>query len=282
MFWLIGAIFLLAGCARGAGPEDVALEYARSLYAGDAAGAYRLLSAQDRQAKDEATFLRERSHPTGFALELARKFASFIEATSMRRKSEGERVTVTLALGLPDANAPEIAGLVRGWDERRLNALSRVERRRTLKALGRLRRARALPTLEGQEAFELVREGPGWRIFLNLAGGVRVRFQAAVDDAVPLRVTVHPDEVLVNPGERVQVSVRVENPGTREIVARVGHRIEPASQAGFLAMLQCPLLLPVTVAAGQTDEFRSEYLVLKDVPAGAKRLQVTYEFARAP
>ena len=282
MLRLIGAILLLAGCARGAGPEDVALEYARSLYADDPAGAYRLLSAQDRQARDEATFLRERGQPSGFALELARKFASFIEATPAKKTSEGGHVTITLTLRLPDANAPAIAALVQGWDERRLNALSRVERRRTLKALGRLRRAGALPTLEGQEAFALVREGSGWRVFLNLAGGVRVRFQAAVDDAVPLQVTVHPDEVLVNPGERVQVSVRVRNPRTREIVARVGHRIEPASQAEFLAMLQCPMLLPVTVAPGQTEEFRSEYLVLKDVPAGAKRLQVTYEFVRVP
>ncbi len=154
---LAGGILLLASCAREAGPEDVALEYARTLYAGGAAGAYRLLSAQDRRVKDEATFLRERSRATGFALELAGRLASYIEATLVKTASEGAHVTVTLKLRLPDANAPAIATLAHQWDERRLGALSRPERWRILKDLDRLHRTRAPVTLEGEETFELNR-----------------------------------------------------------------------------------------------------------------------------
>jgi hypothetical protein len=263
----LGALALLAyGLSRDAGPEDIALEYARSLYADDAAGAYGLLSAQDRRVKDEATFLRERNHPTGFSLELARQFASFIEATPVKKTPDRGLVTVTLKLRLPDANAPQIAALVQGWDERRLNSLARAERRRIMKELNWLHRARALPTLEGEETFELVREGSGWRVFLNLAGGVRIRFEATVEEAIPLQVTVSPEEVLARPGERVQVSIHVK---------------KPKLQAEFLAMLQCPMLLPVSLAPGQVEEFRSEYLVLKEIPEGAKRFRVTYQFARA-
>jgi len=54
--------------------------------------------------------------------------------------------------------------------------------------------------------------------------------------------------------------------------------VEPETRADSLALLQCPLLLPVTVSAGQSQEFVSEYVVLKDVPGGPKQFQVTYEF----
>ena len=54
--------------------------------------------------------------------------------------------------------------------------------------------------------------------------------------------------------------------------------MEPETRADSLALLQCPLLLPVTVSAGQSQEFVSEYLVLKDVPKDTKQFRVTYEF----
>lgn len=275
---LIAGILLLTGCARGAGPEDVALNYARALYASDGARAYGLLSREDRRVKDKETFLRERDQPTGFALEAARKLASFIEATVVNRTSRGKQVTITLRLWLPDASAPQIATVVHQWDERRLNALSETEREQVMEKLTELYAARQLPAVEGEESFELVREGSGWRVFLNWAGAIRVYFRAAVDEAVPLHVTVNPEEVLAMPGERVRVSIRVENVHTREIVARVGHRIEPKRYAEFLALLQCPLFLPVTLKPGQTEEFPSEYMILKDIDDRTKRFQVMYEF----
>lgn len=271
--------FLLAGCVKDAGPEDVALEYTRALYAGDLAGAYRLISTEDRRVKDERTFLRDGGAAEGVALEMARKLASFIVATPVKKTSSGERLKVRLGLKLPNANAPEIAGLVHDWDERRLNALSDTERRQITQQLTQLHRAGQIPMLEGEETFELVREGSGWRVFLNWAGGVRVRFGATTDTALPLRVTVAPEEVRVTPGERVSVTVRAQNPTTRDVVVRVGHRVEPKLHADSLALVHCPLFLPVTLKPGETEEFRSEYVLLKDVPDSAKQFQVTYEFS---
>ena len=63
---------------------------------------------------------------------------------------------------------------------------------------------------------------------------------------------------------------------------RVGHRIEPAAQASHLALLLCPLFVPVTLGPGQTQEFVSEYLLLADVPSDAKQFAVTYRFPVAP
>jgi len=274
---LVGCI-LLASCARAPGPEEVALEYARALYASDAAHAYRLISAEDRRMKDEQMFLQERGTVKGFALEVGRQLASFITATPIEKTATGERTTVKLELRLPDANAPEIAALVYAWDERRLNALSKAEQRQIIQKLNDLHQARQLPMLEGEESFELVREASVWRVFLDWAHGVRVRFRASIKDAIPVDVTVSPGEVRATPGERVGVTVRVENRSRGDIVTRVGHRIEPRTQADALALLQCPLFVPVTLKAGEVEEFRSVYMVMKDVPDKAKEFQVTYEF----
>ena len=276
--WLV-AFLLLSSCAHEARPEDVALEYGRALYASDLEHAYRLISGEDRRMKDEATFGRERGPATGFALEVARQLASFIEATPVETRIGGDRATVRMKVRLPDASAPAIAALVADWDERHLNALPRTEREKITRRFDELHRARQIPVLEGEETFELVREAHGWRVFLNWAGGIRVRFRAALPEKMPLQVTVSPEEALVSPGERVQVTLQATNRSTRDIVARVNHRIDPTAQADSLALLQCPLFIPVTLKPGQIEEFRSEYLLLKNVPGSAKQFQVTYEFS---
>lgn len=278
--WLglvLGAL-LLSSCGREAGPEEIALEYAQALYASDSTQMYRLISAGDRRVKDEQTFRQERDAPTGFALELARQLASVIVATPVEKTISEGRARIKLRLRLPKANAPEILAIVGEWDEERLNALSRQEREVITQKLRQLHQAQKLPILEGEETFELIREGSGWRVFLNWAGGVRVRFRATMQGAISLQATVSPEEVLVTPGERVQVTVRVNNPSRGAVTARVGHRIEPKPMADSLALLQCPLLLPLTLKPGQTEEFLSKYLLLKDISEEAKQFDVTYVF----
>jgi len=239
---------------------------------------YRLTSVEDRRARDEATFRAQHGQPRGVAREAVRQLASFIRATPLETKIAGRRATVTLRFGLPDANAPEITKLMYEWDDQRLEALSASERARLRDRLAELHRSGQLPILEGDETFELVKEEAGWRLFLNWAGGVRLRFTAAVADGIPLRVTVSPDVIVLRPGERLRVTLRATNLGDRDVTTRVGHRIEPASHASSLALLQCPLFLPATLARGATEEFVSEYLLLKDVPDQLKDFRVTYEF----
>ena len=164
-----------------------------------------------------------------------------------------------LSFTLPDANAPEVLRLVHDWDDDQFERLSPAERRRIVDRLAALHRARALPTIEGEETLDLVKQDAGWRVVLNWAGGVHVRFGATVDRSVPLEVTVTPAEVVINPGERVRVTVRARNRTAHELTTRVGHRIEPAAQSQHLALVQCPLFVPITLAAGETREFTSVY-----------------------
>lgn len=277
---LIGLLLAVAvvGCDRRPTPEAVALGYGRALWASDVETMWGFVSEADRRVKDEAAFRRQHRPLRGFAGDLVRQLAEFIEATPVRSTITGDRARVTLNLQLPDANASEIRSLTYDWDEARLERLEGAERRRIHDALERLRRDRQLPVADGEETFELVREGSEWRIFLNWAGGVRVRFGAVVDPGVPLAATVIPEAALLSPGERLWVTVRATNTGDRDITTRVGHRITPAEQANHLALLQCPLFLPVTLNPGETEEFLSEYLLLADAPADAKEFAVTYRF----
>jgi hypothetical protein len=272
------SIVLFTSCTKPAAPEDVALAYGRAVYANDADTLWRLVSEADRRVKDQATFRRQQRELRGFTAEAVRRLASYIEATPVKTEVANDRAAVTLRFRVPNANAPAVSTLMHDWDEERLERLDKSERRRIGEHLERLHRERALPIVEGDETVELVREGSGWKVFLNWAGGVRVRFAAAVDPALPLHVSVTPASIVLAPGERVRVTVTARNLSSQELTTRVSHAMEPAADATHLALLECPLLLPARLRPDQTQEYVSEYLLLADVPAAVKAFEVTYRF----
>ncbi len=275
----VGLLLFLVGCVRSSAPEDVAAEYGRAIYRYDAATIYRLASVADRRAKNEESVRAQVGAPTGFALDIIRHLALFIEATPGATRLSGSRATVSLKLRLPDANAPEIRALARDWDEPALDALSASERADVRRRLDELHQRRKLPVVEGKETFELVKEDGGWRLVLDWSGALPIRFRAAVADTIPLQVTLVPIEVRAKPGESFRVTVRAKNLSGHAITSRVGHRIEPLADARSLALLQCPLFLPARWQPGETKEFVSEYLLLKDVSDRVKSFSVRYQFA---
>ena len=272
-------LLFLVGCARSPAPEDVAVEYGRAMYRYDAAAIYRLASATDRRAKDEETVRAQVGVPSGFALDIIRHLALFVEAKPVDTRLTGSRATVSLKLTLPDANAPEIRTLAHDWDETALDALSDAERADIRRKLDELHERRTLPVVEGQETFELVKEGGGWRLVLDWGGAIPVQFSASAAKTPALDVTTTPAEIRAKPGESFRVTVRAKNVSGHEVTTRVGHRIAPEADASFLALLQCPLFLPATFKPGETKEFVSEYLLLKDTPGPVTAFRVTYEFA---
>jgi len=274
----VGLLFLV-GCARSPAPEDVAVEYGRAIYRYDATAIYRLASAADRRAKDEETVRAQVGGPTGFALDIIRHLALFMEAKPVDTRLSGNRATVSLKLTLPDANAPEIRTLAHDWDETALDALADGERAQVLRKLDELHQRRTLPVVEGQETFELVKEGGGWRLVLDWGGAIPVRFSASTAKTPALDVTTTPAEIRAKPGESFRVTLRAKNVSGHEITTRVGHQIAPEADANFLALLQCPLFLPATFKPGEAKEFVSEYLLLKDTPGRVTAFRVTYEFA---
>ena len=271
-------IALLAGCASQPGPVAVAIDYGHALYAGEPHAIYRLISAKDQRAKSEVDFAHQQQTHEGFTAELLAQLASFIVATPVEARVTDRRATVRLKFALPDANAPEIRALARDWDEQALNALTDSERRRIRDRLAELHRTQTLPTVKGEETFNLVRDDGGWRVVMNWTRSVRLHFHASLQADVPLKVDIVPAEIAIGPGEPVHVTLRARNAGTREVTIRVGHRIEPVGQSSFLALLQCPLFLPVTIQPGAIKEFKSEYVLLKDVPESVTRFDVTYRF----
>lgn len=276
------AIMLVAGCARTPGPEDVALSYSRALYANDGEAIWSLVSSADRRAKNGTTFRRQQQIVDGFAWELLAQLGGYVSATPVATSIRGDRARVTLKLRLPDANAAPVRDLALGWDEKTLNELPADARARIRTGLERLHRDGTMPTVEGEESFDLVREPSGWRMSLDWARGVRIEFAAVTDPALALRVAVEPASPTVARGERFRVTLSVTNVGGREIETRVRHRIEPAPDSGHLALLQCPLLVPVRLPPGDTREFVSEYLLLADAPETLEALQVTYRFPAPP
>jgi len=274
-------LFLLVTCGREVPPEEVALEYARALYSRDLSRAYRLLSAQDREWKTEAVFVAEGDAPTGNALALARHLASFIEVASAEGKITGSRAEVKLTLRLPNANAPEVAGLVQDWDEVALNGLPEKEAERIRKDLDELHRSGRLPTLEGEEAFELVKESSGWRLAFHTAGAIRVRFTARIPEGLPLQVDPREQELRVRSGEPVQMSLRRKNGSGRDVSVRVTHVIEPKDAAPFLVFLHCPLLLPLTLPPRESKEVSSSFMIAGNAPAQIREFRVTFAFRRA-
>src|SRR5439155_3220765 len=217
--------------------------------------------------------------PTGFALDIIRHLALFMEAKPVATRLSGNRATVSLKLMLPDANAPEIRTLTRNWDETALDALSDSERADIRRKLDELHERRTLPVVEEQETFELVKETGGSHLVLDWGGAIPVRFSASTAKTPALDVTTTPAEIRAKPGESFRVTVRAKNVSGDEITTRVGHRIAPEADANFLALLQCPLLLPATIKPGETKEFVSESLLLKDTPSRVTAFRVTYEFA---
>ena len=279
--FITAAVVLLfpVGCARSPAPEDIAVEYGRAIYRYDAAAIYRLASTADRRAKDEETVRAQVGAPTGFALDIIRHLALFVEAKPVDTRLTGSRATVSLKLTLPDANAPEIRTLAHDWDETALDALSDAERADIRRKLDELHERRKLPVVEGKETFELVKEDGGWRLVLDWGGAIPVRLSASAAKTPALDVTTTPAEIRAKPGESFRVTVRAKNVSGQEITTRVGHRVTPEADANFLALLQCPLFLPATFKPGETKEFVSEYLLLKDTPGRVTAFRVTYEFA---
>jgi len=271
-------VVLAAACSRVATPQDVAIAYGTAIYGYDAAAIHRLASAADRRARDEAQVEAQLGAPKGFALELSRELASFIVAMPMSSQIAGNRATVTISFRLPDANAPPLQSLAHEWDETALDALSASDRGTIKGRLADLHRHGTLPIVEGKETFELVKEPDGWHLVLDWAGGVPVRFAASPAQGIPFELSVTPAEVHVKPGQSFRATLRATNVSTHEVTARVGHEITPKANAHLLALLQCPLFVPVTLKAGESRTFTSEYLLLKQTPETAS-FGVVYAFA---
>ncbi|HWP58860.1 MAG TPA: cytochrome c oxidase assembly protein [Candidatus Acidoferrales bacterium] len=257
-------------------PFAVADRYLRAIYARDYAEAYRYISAADRKIKNAERYARERGQFGGFALEAARKLATYIELAPAKTRMAGDRATLTVKAKLPDANA--LAPLFLSWDPYRLNSLPASRQRELMAALEKMKRDGTLKTIEGEQTLDLVRENGAWKVFLDWAAGVRVRFRTAVPPAAQLDATLPQNEVIAHAGEAFNVVLEIRNRGARAQLARIGHVIEPKELSDYLDLVECGFLLPVELSPGKKETYTSTYLLRGSLPDGAREIVVTYDF----
>jgi hypothetical protein len=261
-------------------PVPVLSKYLRFLYARDLGQAYRFISTVDQRVKKREDYMRERGAFTGFALDAARKLAELIEIRLASLQMDGARSQVKVALKLPDANA--VGPLLLDWDEQRLNALPAPEQKKILSNIDRLAHDKKLPMIEGEEQFILVKENSQWRVFLNWAAGVKIKFATIVPSDGTIVAEPITRETIVRSGEPFTIGFKVKNNASNEVRTRIVHQVEPPKLKQYLDLVECALLLPVQLRPGEEQVYNSTYVVRGDLPDTTKALDVTYEFKVEP
>lgn len=124
-----------------------------------------------------------------------------------------------------------------------------------------------------------MRERGKWRVSLDWAGALRVRFVAEVKEGLPWEFRPVQETVLARPGETLQTLYKVKNLSNRPITAKARHLDEPKEQARkYLEIIQCFCFIQITLAPGEEKELPLVFRVHWDAPEEAKEFRVTYDF----
>ena len=282
---IVTAILLLAPGLQSEGaepspnlrdPTRVIEGYVRAIYARDYIDAYRYISSADQRVRDVNRYAQQRGAFMGSALEITRKLAGFIEIKPTQKQIAPDRIQALTKLGIPEPS--KLSPLLLNLDLRRLNALERRELSQIIESLDQKKRDGSFETIEVEEKFELVKEGEEWRIFLNWAVGVKIPFRLALANAADLDVALSKSEVVVQPGDLFEIELKIKNRSAQQVVARIGHLIEPRDVTNFLDFVECGFLLPVTLQPGKEHEYSARYLLRDNIPEGVRQLSLTYDF----
>ncbi|HWP24418.1 MAG TPA: cytochrome c oxidase assembly protein [Candidatus Binatia bacterium] len=261
-------------------PISVLASYLKFLYARDLSQSYRHISMADQRIKKQADYVRERGAFSGFALEAARKLGEAIEIRPVSQRFDGRKIRLKVALRLPDAN--RLGSLLLDWDERKLNRLPTPEQKKILATIAALERKGALPMIEGEEEFTLVREDSRWKIFLNWAAGVKVAFATRVPAGGTIEAEPIAREIVVRRGDPFTIGFKVKNITANELRTRIEHRVEPKELTPYLDLVECALLLPVRLRPGEEQIYNSTYVLGGDLPENTNVFNVTYAFKIEP
>lgn len=262
-----------------AGPERVLKSYLQAMYARDAEAAYALISRPDRTEKSLKDYRSETGAYGGAVLKLSRALAGAIRFEEMKVSVEGDRATLSFSAHLPDANDPALEPIVHGFDKVRLGALKPDELGGKTARIRELTAAGKLPFIHSpDERWELIREADGWRVFVNWAQAVEVRFDAVVMGNLGWEFTPLRSRILAKHGETIEMAYRVRNTGTRETVGKARHIIGPHAQAAHMEIISCFCFLEQTLKPGEEAELPLVFRINFDAPENIRRFIVRYEF----
>ncbi len=258
------------------GALRVADKYLKATYARDFRKAYRWLSDQDRLAKDENTYSRERGSFTGFTARLAARLAGFIDGRPIETTVAASNAAIRLKLRVPDPAklSPELLG----WDEERLNSLSFSEQSALLAKIHWMHATGKLPFTEAEETLALIKEKGGWKIRLEPQESVRVQILIKLPNGAPLIVDSEPKDLSFKPGEPFNVRLKVQNSSAKQLWASVAHNVEPDFMAKYMGLGNCGAFIPFRLAPKAARENNATYLIWTDMPADTKQFTMIYEF----
>ncbi|HUD00118.1 MAG TPA: cytochrome c oxidase assembly protein, partial [Candidatus Polarisedimenticolaceae bacterium] len=248
--------------------------YVRATYARDYEEAYSHIATADQRLKDRASYVRDRGAFSGFTLEVARVLASYIELQPIETRVADGQARIRIKFEVPDAG--NLGPALHHWDSDQLEALSDSERKALLASIDKLGRNHAFEMVQGEDVFEVIKEGGSWKIVLNWASPVNVGFQTSVPSSVPVEAHLIHSDVVTRPGEIFKVVLNVKNTSQEHLFARIGHLVDPYGVRDYLDLVDCGFLLPVRLAPGKEEEFVSTYLLRKNLPEGVRQLNVTY------
>ncbi|MBI3989879.1 MAG: cytochrome c oxidase assembly protein [candidate division NC10 bacterium] len=258
-------------------PEAVAKRYLEAIYAHRYREAYSLVSEADRRFKSQEEFLREHRIPSEplnlLILELAGKLVPLIDYQEVRTEVGGERASVKIKARLP--NGPEIMEEILG--ELPLD-LSEEQKADARKRFERMVRLDPVPRLDVEETFDLVRQRDGWKVFVNWEGAILVRFKGETKFDLPWAFFPVQREVRVKPGEVIQAAYRARNLSDKPVTAKAKEFIRPEAWEKHVELIQCFCFLETTLAPGEEKEFPLSFRIKDEVPAEAKRFELTYTF----
>lgn len=285
------ALAVLRNSSAPLPPQQVVQRYAAAVYARDYAGAYELISEADRRYKSREEYLRENGPFEGFTLELARRLAAYIEFREIETEARGDRATVTVKFVVPDGNAEAVREVLfadplrsEPWPEE----LPEAQRKTLLAKLDQLHESGQIPMLEGEQAFDLVKEGldtlrtrpkrGSWRIFENWSAAVVVHFSGVVKDGLPWEFGPAQAEIRAVPGQTVRTVYRAKNLSDQPVTAKACHILEPEEHKAYLETIQCFCFIQDTLGPGEEKEMPLVFRVRWDAPSSVKRFDVRYEF----
>lgn len=251
-------------------------QYIQAAYSRNYAQVYLLISDADKQYKSREEYLRENVSFSGAAHELAAKLASHITYENSHTEIHGDRATVVLGLKLPDGNDPNLRQLLLDFQTERLETLPVDERQRIMQKLTEAHQREELPVIVGEERFELVREADGWKIFLNWAGAVLVRFMGEVKMGLPWEFEPIQVEVRALPGETLRAAYRVKNISDTLDYGKARLLILPTEE--YLEIIQCFCFIRQTLDPGEERELFLLFRVKPDVPPDVRTIEARYEF----
>ena len=257
-------------------PLAVIRSYLKATYARDYRAAYGYFSAADQRVRDESSYVQGQGEFTGFAARLAGKLADFMDLKLTEEFADDARKKIKVEYSVPAAE--DVSSLVWGWNAQKLNSLSPAEQTLLLDELAARNRSGGLARIQGQETFELVREGNAWKIFHDWANGTKVKVLTVLAEKSDVEIKPLQKEIITKGEEPFQVNLKINNRGSQRVVLTMRHLLEPPHAADYLEMIDCGLGQHVVLEGGTQQEFSMAYLLDPSVRKNFQELALTYEF----